>query len=310
VLIENMDTILGEDDKPAPVAGRVWHSGAFAGSSVAINERGDTAFTGFLREQSFPDPTTHLIVKNGVKFMQSGDSLPALSAFPLGIAARELALSNQGDVFWVGGGQNSNGVLVDDAFLRNDQPIVQENKTVVEGALVIFVDPYEDGFAISPEGRFFVGRVVLQGPQGRGDALLFADFGLVRERAGCSGLNSGSLRRHSGEARLGQRLELAMDGGPGPGALPFVLFARSPRLSAAGCGTVVPYGELMLAPPIAQTLVLAPWDGTNPSLLAIDIPTRVVLVDTLFYAQGVFRDTGTPPRYRLTNALQVEIGPP
>jgi hypothetical protein len=218
----------------------------------------------------------------------------------------KLALSNQGDVFWRASGVDANGINVDDAFLRNYEPIVQRFKTLVNGEVVVSIVGDAECFGISSEGRFFVGRVEVQAI---GSVLVFVDFGLVRERAGCSGRNSGSLRRHSGEARLGQRLQLAMDGGPRAGALPIVLFSRNARLTADGCGASVPFGELMLAAPISQALVLAPWDGTNPSLLSTFIPASLSLVDSVFYAQGVFQDS-SPTSYRLTNALQIEIGPP
>jgi hypothetical protein len=304
VIMKNLDTIQAEEQAAAPAPGRIWNS--FAASRVALNDRGDVAFSGNLKELASGDQTNFLIVKNGQKFAQSGDSIPALSTAVLAKSTPCMALSNAGDLFWRAAGVQG-GAQVDDAFMRNYTPLVQKNKTIVAGNTVQQVNGEDNCFAISREGRFWAGRVEVQGI---GTAILFIDFGLVVERNGCRGLNPGKLQRLSGDARLGQQLQLGMTDGPAAGALPILLFSRQGRISATGCGAVTSYGELLIAPPIAKTLLLAPWDGVNPSVLTVPIPNNIALVDATFYAQGVFRSTTQPATFSLTNALQIEIGPP
>ena len=218
VIMKNLDTIVAQELQPSPVAGRSYAANAFALSKCAINDRGDIVFSANLTPIGpANEPTTLLIVKNGQKFSQSGDVIPALSASALGKATVAVFVSNRGDVFWRAQPTTTAGAGA--AFMKNYTPLIQESVTVVEGNPVYQVTAANECFAVSPNGRFFLGRVVLQTV---GDAVLFIDFGLISELPGCLGVNQGTLRHLSGEPRIGQTVRVGMDEGPVPGALPFV----------------------------------------------------------------------------------------
>jgi hypothetical protein len=298
VLMLNMETILAEEGRASPVPTRNWMTLQL--TKVSINDRGDFVFTGALDGQSF------LIVKNGQKFALAGEVIPTLSSFPLANGSpAPVVLTNAGDVFWRGAG-NSGGGQVDEAFLRNYQPLIQRNRTVVNGNLVLAINGEENAFAVSPEGRFFIGRVTLQSA---GTTALYIDFGLVKELPGCRG-NPARLTRVSGEARVGQQLQLGMDGAQAVGALPVVLFSRQPARPGSACGVNTQYGEVLISSSIVGAFVLPVWNGTDPSLLTINIPIDVGLVDAKFYGQGVFRNSTQPLSLSLSNGMLIEIGAP
>ncbi|HEX6883865.1 MAG TPA: hypothetical protein VF530_10835 [Planctomycetota bacterium] len=306
-ILKNMDTLIAEEHAPAPVAGRTWNANAFALSRVAINDRGEVAFTGSMTPIGGDpgEPTNYLIVKDGQKLAQSGDVLPALSPHPLAKGTPRIELSNRGNLFWRA--QPVTASAGGAAYMLDQTPLIQEAVTVVEGQLVVTVLGGDDCFAVSPEGRYFVGRVILQGGT---DAVVFLDFGLIRELEGCLGLNQGTLRHVSGAARVGQPFRVAMDDGPAPGAVPFLLLSSRSNLSAAGCGQFTVQGELMLAQPLRNVLVLPPWDGVNPSELDLAVPNSMALVNATFTLQGLFGIPGRTRTLRLTNALELQIGPP
>jgi hypothetical protein len=307
-ILKNLDTILEEEGQESPVPGRTWNVSGFALSRVAINDRGETAITGGLTpiNGDNSEPTTLLVVKNGEKFAQSGDVIPALSPSALGKGNPVLVLSNRGDLFWRAApiSTSSGGA----AFMRNYTPLIQEGVTVVDGNQVNTVSNADNGFAASPEGRFLIGRVVIQTV---GDAVLYVDFGLISELPGCRDINQGTLKHLSGESRIGQTIRVGMDDGPEPGALPVFFFSRNTTLDPAGCGPIAPpLGELMLGPPFSNLFLLPAWDGVNPSVFTINVPANMALVDATFYAQGLFGNPNQPQSFRLTNALKFEIGPP
>jgi len=309
-LLINADLKVAQEGDPSPVPGRIWNNLSLP--KVALNDRGGYVFSGALLN----DPT-YLVVKgqmddiaNQAKFVAAGDILPAFSTQALGNgSAAPMYLSNNGDVFWRAQTPNT----TEDAYMRNYEPIIQLNKTVVAGNLVTKVEGSENAFAISPNGRFLIGRVELQVV---GSAVLMVDFGLVIDLISCTP-NAGKLSLVSGQATLGKQLTLAMDNGQVAGARPTLIFSTQQRFASPGspCGVTTPYGELMISTANANrlsTIHLPPWDGTNPSTIPLAIPNLVSLVDLKMFAQGYFRDAAhaTGEDIRLTNALQIEIGAP
>jgi hypothetical protein len=160
--------VLAIERGPSPVAGRRWS--ALLNSAVAINDRSEHAYSGFLTGPS-TDTTRYLIVRNGEKFVQSGDVLPLLQDEPVEWSNAsqfdQLHLSDDGDLFWWAPGENA-------AYMRNDTPVLQRLKTVVEGRLVVNTI---GRFAVSPDGRFLVCRAQLLGDHGFGEeALVMVEF--------------------------------------------------------------------------------------------------------------------------------------
>ena len=293
-LLHNLDTVLAREGDPAPVAGRTYRTLGL--SHVALNDLGEYAFSATLDGAT----DNYCIIKNGQKFVQAGDVLPFLLAPLANGTAAPLRLANSGDLFWRANDVNGG------AFLRNMDVIVQENVTQVGGELVTRAQLTDDAFDVSPDGRFWAGRVQLQTS---GDALLTVDFGLVAPWTGCS-TNAAQLRKASGDALTGQRLTLELDGAQALGAVPALLIARHGLRSGAGCGVATAGGELLVEPAShIATLLGAPWAGA-PVPFAIDIPADPALVDLELFAQGLFVDASTTPRLRLANALRIQVGAP
>ena len=297
----NGTTVVAQEGGPSPVAGRLWRTAGGLTNSprLCLNNRGGYAFSGRLDGSD----ATYLIVKDGQKFAQSGDIYPSFSASPLqnGTSA-PLVLTDGGDLFWRAGSL----LQTDSAFLRNFTPILQANRTLFNGDLVIHVEQTDNAFSVSPNGRFFAGRVDLQVG---GEAVLLVDFGLTLPLPGCSG-NPGSLAVASGLALPGNALEFALDRGQAPGAVPLLTFSSRALTTSAGCGRDFAFGELLISPAHRLgSLALPTWNGSTPSTLVVPIPPDPALVDQVFFAQGVFR-TPTSPRFTLTNGMRIEIGAP
>ena len=297
----NGATVLAQEGAPSPVAGRTWRTagGLTNFPRLSLNDAGEHLFSGTLEGST----GAYLIVKNGQKFAQSGDVYPSFSPSPLinGTAA-PLILTDGGDVFW----RADSALGSDDAFLRNFTPILQANRTVFNGDLVINLEPTDNAFSVSPKGRYFAGRVDLQLG---GEAVLFVDFGLALPLRGCAG-NPGSLAVTDGFPLPGGTVEFAMDGGQAAGALPTLTFSSREPTPFSECGLLLSFGELLISPAHRLgSLALPPWNGTQPSTLSVPIPPDPALVDRVFFVQGAFQ-TPTSPRFTLTNALRIEIGAP
>ena len=190
--------------------------------------------------------------------------------------------------------------------MMNHTPLIQQGVTMVGGNLVSTLSNSDHAFAVSREGRFFLGRATVQSV---GEVGLYVDFGLIRERPGCLGLNQGTLRHVSGGARIGQQIKVALDQGPVPGAVAFLFLSRNSSTAASGCGRSTAQGEVMLAAP--YSVYYPPvWDGVNPAEYTFDVPVNMALVGVTFHLQGMFGVMGRHRSYRLTNALAYELGAP
>jgi hypothetical protein len=164
----------------------------------------------------------------------------------------------------------------------------------------------EEAFAISPDGRRWIGRVVLDGSV---QALLTADLGLVTRFGGCLP-NVADLSIAGGLALPGQTLALTMTRGQATGVVPFLNVA-SRRVGP--CGVMSGAGEALLDPTsLIATYPGAAWTGA-PSAFALDVPNDLALVGQEFFAQGFFVDVGDQSpavNVRLTNGLRIVVGAP
>lgn len=292
----NAETIVAAEQSPSPVAGRNWNVLTNI-PKMWLNDNGDYCFTGALTGSGGGN---YLVVKNGAKFAQSGDTYPTFSSSPLiNGSAAPLFVANDGNMFW-----RADTALNDDAYLRNFTPIVQQNVTTIGGDLVLTVEQTDNAFSVSRNGRFFAGRVDLQLG---GETALFVDFGLTLPLPGCAG-NEGQLRVLDGLALPGHSMTFSMDLGNAINALPFVLFSTQERIPGSDCGVNTPYGELLISNAHrVGRLALPPWNGNDPSTLSVQVPVDLALVDQTFFAQGLFRSGAA---FSLTNGLRIEIGAP
>jgi hypothetical protein len=296
----NAATIVAQELTPSSVGGR-WRTLDL--SKVAINDFGEHVLSGVL-EGGGAD--FFLIEKDGQEFARSGDVLPALSVSPLAPGrATPILLANTGRVFW-----QAQTLANDVAYMRDHEPIVKAGATLLDGNLVLELPSNENAFAISPDGRFFLGRIEELQTVGRSSVLV--DFGLVVEVPGCVG-NTGVLAHASGAARVGETFWLAMDSGQEPGVLTTLTLSSQARMPGSDCGTPTIAGEVLISlQHRVATTFLAPWDGVNPSTVSAAVPNDPALVDLELHAQGLFQDV-TGPTFqapRLTNALRIQIGAP
>ena len=299
----NLNTVLAQESGPSPIPDRNWKTLTLL-PKLSLNDFGEYAFSGALDGST----NAYLVVKNGEKFAQEGDALPALAPFVMGKgSSAPIYIANSGDVFWWV--QASDGGANIDAYMRNDQVIVQQNRTVIEGIQVTKIESGESAFHVSPDGRFWLGKVDLQII---GHALIMVDFGLVVPVPGCLG-NPGKLRVLDGRPLPGSRIRFSMDNGQALGVTPVLIFSQHAAIPGSDCGIPSAFGEVLINTASKIGRSFGPLWGGSPSIISVNIPPSLALVDMELFAQGFFWDVGdqTPAEnFRLTNALRIEVGAP
>ena len=243
--------------------------------------------------------------------MREGDTFPAISPFQvIRFDAAPVFIANSGDVFWYSLFNNPDS-NANQAYFRNQEVIVQEGQ-LIEGNVVTSIRSNANAFHASPGGRFWIGEVALQRV---GEALLFADFGLVVPVPGCFG-NAGSLTNLAGMAITGGSLTLGMDDAQAIGVTPVIYLSTSPAILGSDCGINTSLGEVLIGlggGRIVGKLTGPGWDGRSPSRFNLSLPPDPNLVDQEFYGQGLWWDipgTSGAERFRLTNGLRIEVGAP
>ena len=103
--------------------------------------------------------------------MQEGDAVPGLPEFSLtsfGGATGPVHIDDAGNVLWFGSWNDPDSDVNSGLFL-NDQLLVQEGVSMVDGVPLVFLESSENGFHISDNGQWIVFRAQLEGtdyPQG------------------------------------------------------------------------------------------------------------------------------------------------
>jgi hypothetical protein len=298
----NMDTILALEGSPSPIPGRTWVQLTLL-PKMDLNDFGEYAFTASVTADT---GNQYVVVKNGEILAKEGDILPPLAPFPLGKgSSAPIYIANSGDVFWWAQGVGTNN----DVLLRNFDAVVQQGRTTVNGALVTRIESGESAFHVSPDGRFFIAQVELQV---LGSALVLVDFGVVVPIPGCLE-NPGELALLDGRPLPGSNFRLTMDSGQAVGVQPVLMFSSRQSIPGSDCGIPLSVGELLINPAARVGLAFGPlWSG-SPSIINVNLPPNLALVDMTVYAQGYFWDVGDQSpaeNFRLTNALRIEVGAP
>ena len=295
-------TLLSQEGSPSSVAGRNWSSLSAAG--VRLNDCGDTLVVGTLDGDS---DTRFLIEKNGVKFRQSGDTLPAIGGFQLTLFSYAVDLANNGDVLWWGRWNDPDSTRNEGLFL-NDRLIVQKGVTLVDGAPIADLPNNWPHYTMSPNGRFILFECFLA----TGDRAVLIDRGGLADFPSCT-TNLGTLKHSEGVPAIGQSFSMSFDDGPAAGSLPFLAVSNAPIATSPPCGLSLPFGELMIGvgAPNPIVLDLAPaWSPGSASVLGEAVPNDPGLVGREFWVQGVFYNGASSPVLRLTNAYVMTIGEP
>ncbi|HUU97112.1 MAG TPA: hypothetical protein VM487_15345 [Phycisphaerae bacterium] len=191
------DTLLAQEGSPSPIDGRNWQ--LLSSRPLDVNDNGDYVFRGNLDGDTADD---ELLIKNGAKFIQEGDSVPAIAPFTFesfGTTAPVL-INDNGDVVWFGHWDNPD-TNVDSGIFLNDTLLVQEGVTIVDGQLIDAIPAGEDGLRVSDNGSFIIFEATLA--DGRHGAFLIeigcagdldgdgdtdqADLGILLADWGCTG---------------------------------------------------------------------------------------------------------------------------
>ena len=139
---------LAQEGDPSPVAGRNWLS--LFPPSLSLSNIGDYAFRG--RLDGDPD-SDEIIVKNGEKLVQEGDSLPDIGSFQLLGPFGPTWITDRGDVLWFGSWGDP-GAAVGSGLFWNDRLWVQEGVTTSEdGDTLTQLFPFDRGYQVSDAGN-------------------------------------------------------------------------------------------------------------------------------------------------------------
>jgi len=153
------ETPLAVDGAPSPVAGRNWN--VLFSAELDLNNVGDFVFNASI---DGPGDSSRLLVKNGAKFRQQGDTLPAIG----GVFAFEhfgtgpVCLNDSGEVLWFGNWDDAD-LSVDEGLFIDDELIVQEGVTTVGGVVIESLASSQDSYAMSPNGRYVLFEATLVG---------------------------------------------------------------------------------------------------------------------------------------------------
>ncbi len=179
-------TQLAMEGGSSPVAGRTWLS-LSTSNSAAINNTGGHVYTGTL---SGDTATDRIIIRNGAKFKQEGDAPPGIAgSFTLTAFGTSsiVKLADSGKVLWFGD-WNDPDLTRDTALFLDNQVLLQENVTQVNGLTVSAIVSAEDGYNMSPNGRYIIVEVTLTDGVPPRNAALLIDMGATPScYANCDG---------------------------------------------------------------------------------------------------------------------------
>ena len=293
--------VLAREGDPFPaIPGRSYAD--LGAASVDMNALSDVVHTVFLDGAKADDV---LLAKNGSVVVREGDVLDALAPHAVSsFGTAPVRIADSGDVFWYA--RTSGEAGSNQAYMRNHQVVIREGGLVDRASGITGLRGTEDAFAISQNGRFWLGWVEL----GDKDVLVLADYGAIVPMRACQP-NPASLTHTRGDARLGETVTFEMDGAQGVDALPLLLLSDTTVVSGSPCGIQSEHGEILigLESAMMRCFVARPYAGT-PSQFELEIPVDRSLVGRKAYVQGVFLlpSQGEEPRVHLSNGYSIEVG--
>jgi hypothetical protein len=276
-------TILAREGQAAPIAGRLWSS--LSSPELALNNQGDYVFSGSMDGDT---ATNTIIVLNGQKFIQEGDTHPDIAPFtftsfgsgPILICDRHDPTDTP-DVLWYGD-WNDSDTTIDTGLFLNDKLIFQEGVDSINGVVIEDVRGISDGFTMSPDGRYLLVELNLVG--GIETAVLVDRGPWTNLGQGLAG-STQSVLRASGSLVFNDPVSLCVSNAP-PSS-PAVLVIGGSQLNAPFFGgTLVPFpnvfffglasntdGQVQLSGPLSNVLppnseiVMQFWiaDGATPA---------------------------------------------
>lgn len=147
-----LDTaLLAQEASPSPVAGRNWET--LSSAVMDLNDAGDYVFRGNLDGDTADD---EVIVSNGAVVAREGESPADIAPFRLtGFGTGPLLIDADGDVLWYGDWDDPDTTRDTGLFL-NDQLIVQEGVTAINGMTLATLAGVQDAFSFSDNGDWIL----------------------------------------------------------------------------------------------------------------------------------------------------------
>lgn len=286
-------TLLAQEGMSSPVAGRNWSTLSLA--EVDLNDAGSWVLGAQLDGDSADN---EVLVKDGAVFRREGDVLDAVAPDAIdNFGAGPVQLTEAGNVLWFGALEgtpsNSETLWIDDVLLA------RTGITQIGGKTLVDISNIQNGYAVSPNGRFVIFEGTLDdGTEGVYQVLLGP--GVAVERNG-SGVNP-SCFTNLGAPNLGQDWSTTVDGSVLPGATLTAILAYDSSLP----GVPTTFGELLVAPEALGGVLLASdivvGGGLNAHAVALPSdPSNVGLfaaTQALVFGGGI----------QLCNALDLTLG--
>lgn len=278
-------TILAREGSASPVAGRNWST--LTSSEVDLNNNGGFVFSGSLDGDAASDL---LIVKNGEKFRQEGDTLADIAPFTFtSFGTGPIWISDSGDVLWYGD-WNDSDTSKDTGLFLNDKLIVQEGDTIA-GQTVTALRGIQEGYALSDDGRYILFEAQLGTST---DAAILIDRGPFENLVGAKpGVNGTPTLRGSGSLVPNTPISMCVANGA-PNALSFLVL---------GLGQAnVPFLGTTLVPTPTQVITGLPLDSDGGLFLSTTWPIGAPS-GLQFYLQWFVADAAATFGFSSTNAI-------
>ena len=230
----NQTLLLREGDASA-VPGRPWSN--LSGANVGLSDDGDWACLGHIDGDS---ATKRLLVVNGEKVAQEGDSHPAIAPAVFNYMASPVELSDDGDVLysaqWADNGQQS-GLFI------NNKMLIQSGVTQVNGQTVESVYGSTDTLAMSDDGRYIIAEVRLPNSI---DAAVMIDRGPWEIQDGAyAGINGEPRLRAWGPLTGGSSVTIDLDRAV-PNGTANLIVGLSQANAPFWCTTIFPNPDILL----------------------------------------------------------------
>ncbi|MBK6942060.1 MAG: hypothetical protein IPH13_17920 [Planctomycetes bacterium] len=282
------NTLLAREGSPSPIAARTWLS--LSSSRMDLSPNGQHyVYTGQL---SAPTTDDQLVVRDGVKFIQEGDSLPDIAPFLFtAFGTGGIRITDSGDVVWIGDWDDPN-TAQDVGLFYNHKLLVQEGVTQINGQAVESISTVQDDLSISSNGRYILFEATLVG--GLNGAFLI-DLGPWTDLGGSlAGTNGAPRLRGAGALVPSQFVSFTVSEAAPNAQFALVLGLTPAFITPFYGGTLLPTPHLVISgfSTDANGNVLLPgvWPGGFPSGGAI-------------FAQALVADAGAPFGVAISNAV-------
>jgi hypothetical protein len=280
-------SLIAREGSPSPVAGRTWR--ILLGARMALSGNGDHHV--YQGQLSAPTTDDLLIVLDGDKFMQEGDTLPAIAPFTFtAFGTGALAVTDEADVVWVGD-WNDPDTTKDVGLFLNDQLLVQEGVTQINGLTVESIALVQDNFEVSPNGRYIVFEATLTG--GLNGAFVFDRGPWQKLGGGKAGTHGVPRLVGTGTLEAGTPISITIDK-----AAPTTLLALIVGLSQVN----LPYLGATLVPSPDVVIPGLPTDGDGFLRITTNFPAGVP-AGVQIYMQALVIDAGAFANIAATNAV-------